>query len=203
MDSEERVRFEEALRTDERLRRDYELTISIADSLKRRRSKYGQMSLWSAEYRRTRRRRIWIGSAAAASILACVLVGIPHKYNQEESMPRASAGATAVFRSASGFAGPDSCVASGDLKGASERIEMLIEECSAEIAAIDALECPTEREEYKKQIAEMDLYNLGWYRIQVLIARGDSTTALEYLEQFRTIEGDHRQEAEALFRSLR
>lgn len=203
MDSDERICFEDDLRTDERLRKDYELTIAIADSLKRRRSKYGQMSMWDAEYRRARRRRLWIGATAAASVLACILVGVPHKYNSEENMLRPGVAATAVFRSASGFHGPDSCVASGDFKGAAERIEMLIGECSGEIAAIEALQAPTEREEYKKQIAEMDLYNLRWYRIQVLVAMGDTTTALEYLEQFRTIEGDHRQEADSLFRSLR
>lgn len=201
MDAAERLRFEADLRTDERLRRDYMLTASIAGSLARRSAKYGDMARWAAEYRRARRRRVWIG-AAAACVLACVFVSLPLS-RQTGRAPLPEVAATAAFRAAYGFQGPDSCVEQGDLAGAAERIETLIGECSAEIAAVEAMQDPGERDIYKKQIAAMDLYNLRWYRIQVLVAMGDTAAALEYLEQFRAIDGEHRQQADSLYRSLR
>lgn len=155
-----------------------------------------------ARYRRRRRLRIAITSAAAAVAMLAGLSAWLFFSRQQPDLPAPDSSAI-LYRSAdNGIPEIDSMITSGQYSSALDRVNQLCDRYDSDINAFKAVESPTEEQAYEQALTEEIVYNLGWRKINLLIALDRDDEALPLIREYRFKIGPHQKDAHELWRKL-
>lgn len=157
---------------------------------------------WENEKVLSRRRLRIIASAAAAVMLlaglsAWLFIGKPRTDTPLTDTP------AALYRSAdNGIPEIDSMIKSGQYSTALEKVNELCDRYDSELNTLKAIKSPTEEQAYEQAVTEDIIYNLGWRKINILIALDRGDEAMPLIRGYRFKIGPHQKDAHELWRRL-
>lgn len=183
---------------------DDQLTEASIKALKRYSRDSECIKRWEYEKTHSRRHRlrIIITSAAAAIVIlaglsAWLFIGQP-LYDQP-----AFDSPAVLYRSAdNGIPEIDNMIKSGQYSSALERVEELWCLYDSDLNTLKAVKSPTEEQAYEQAVTEEIIYNLGWRKINLLIALDRPGDAIPLIRDYRFKIGPHQKDAHELWRRL-
>ena len=212
--------FEKSLNSNTILKSDFELTLLISKSLKKRASLYKRMSQWEVELGQKESRKLSLGhikriiiTGIAASIIIAIIIIVPF-YNKDIIETNDNYASNIPSFDSSDFL-------SNDYKMYTAQIDSLINVSEYEKAM--SLVCLVEKDfetvkpntnnEFEKAGLENtgisrtekylnDAYVLRWRKINLLLALGDKDKALSELNDYKNEEGKFKEKANKLYREL-
>lgn len=180
------------------------LTDTAIEALKRYSRDSERIKQWENEKNRCRRRRIRLAVTSAAAAIA-LLAGLSawlfiSKPPTDLPSPDTS---TIIYRSAdNGIPEIDSMITSDKYASALEKVNQLCARYDSDLNSLKAVESPTEEQAYEQALTEEIIYNLGWRKINLLIALGRDDEAVPLIRDYRFKIGPHQNDAHELSRKL-
>lgn len=185
---------------------DNRLNEAIQSALHKDRDNRIKIERWETGRKRKRRtfRRLATLTAAAALIAAIAATAawfIPNSHNKHTDE---SPGQAAVYRGSDrAITEIDRLIEDGNLSDALSQARRLESRYTSEIKLLSDIPSPTEEQSYEKAVAEEMAYNIGWRKIQLLLALDSTAVAKPLVREYCFKIGPHQSEAHELWRKLR
>lgn len=180
------------------------LTDAAIKALKRYSRNSECVKQWENEKNRCRRRRIRLAFTSAAAAIA-LIAGLSAWLSISKSptdLPPTDSSAV-IYRAAdNGIPEIDSMITSGRYAPALEKVNQLYTRYNSDLNSLKAVQSPTEEQAYEQALTEEIIYNLGWRKINLLIALGRDDEAVPLIRDYRFKIGPHQNDAHELSRKL-
>lgn len=213
MNAQEQAIFLREMEHNPSLKGQYLETKAIKGALADRAEKLRLMARWDkeAEMREAfakRRRRV--RRTITAGIAACVIVGVfaisrflVHVASAPEfPMPSFEKGEVYYRGGDKSIARLDSMIAMKQYDRAIATVDSLIAECDKAVERFAQKDSLTAKDTYRLSVCQDEIYELEWRRINLLVAVGQTQRAREALVKYVGKDGQYRQKAEELLKSM-
>lgn len=185
---------------------DKHLDDAIKNALQKRHDNHTKMHQWDKECQHKRNTLFRLSAITSAAVIAAV-IGLSAWWlfngtqrTDEPTVPIAAE----LYRGADcRIPEIDDLIDSGDLAEALSCVTHLESRYTDEIKLIDDLKSPSEEQAYEKAVAENMIYNIGWRKIQLLIALDSIHAARPIVREYCFKIGPHQSEAHKLWRQLK
>ncbi len=213
MTAAERKRFEDDLKTDEALNRQYRFMKMMKQTLKERNDLQCNMNKWDREMQsaaRHNRKWLWIGSAVAAALVAVAIV--PPFFMGSSNSPEDMVAKSTVRGDDICFDSPqDHANASSSAAGLDDAFDMTYVTTTCSNAK--AIKQSLEEGDYNTTLCQLDVAirasktqgerdSLTWVKVEVLLENGQVDQARPLLQHFVAQKGVFAQSADSLLNNL-